>query len=456
MDKEVPAMAKDGTAMIDSPSTPGGRPARRRVRSAFKSGTPARRHHNPFDDVLEQLDRAADVLHPDPDAIEPLRHPKRQVTVSIPVKMDNGRVRVFEGHRVLYDNSRGPGKGGVRYHPDVNLDEVKALAAWMAWKCAIVNIPFGGAKGGVTCDPLTLSQGELERLTRRYISEIFDVIGPTVDIPAPDVGTSPQVMAWVMDTYSMKKGYVEPGVVTGKPVALGGSRGRVQATGRGLLFVTRDTLRAQGRELDGTSIAVQGFGNVGSNAAALLHEAGAKIVAVSDVSGGIYDQRGLDVPRLLAYQKETGSVAAFPGTTPLTNAELLALPADVLLPAALEGQITQDNATSIQAKIIVEGANGPTTPEADEILAKRGIQVVPDILANAGGVVVSYFEWVQDRYGYYWPESDVNGRLEEKMVEAFGAVLSTAKRFDVDLRTAAYILAVDRIVEARSLRGLYA
>jgi glutamate dehydrogenase (NAD(P)+) len=429
---------------------------RRASRSTFKSGTPARVHHNPFDDVLEQLDHAAAVLRPDPDTLEPLRHPRRQVIVSIPVQMDNGHLRVFEGYRVMYDNSRGPGKGGLRFHPDVTLDECKALAAWMAWKCAVVDIPFGGAKGGIACDPLKLSDGELERLTRRYISEIFDLIGPTVDIPAPDVGTSPRVMAWVMDTFSMKKGYVEPGVVTGKPIALGGSGGRLEATGRGLTIVTRETLRRIGRDLAGARVAIQGFGNVGSNAAKLLHQAGARVVAVSDIGGAIYDPSGLDLPRLLAYHRETSQLGGFPGTQQLDNDALLRLPVDVLLPAALEAQITRDNAADIQAPIIVEGANGPTTPEADEILARRGVLVVPDILANAGGVVVSYFEWVQDRYGYFWKENEVNERLEDKMVAAFDAVWSTRERFEVDARTGAYILAVARIIEARDLRGLYA
>jgi glutamate dehydrogenase (NAD(P)+) len=378
------------------------------------------------------------------------------VIVSVPVMMDNGELQVFEGYRVIYDNSRGPGKGGIRYHPDVNLDDCKALAAWMAWKCAIVDIPFGGAKGGVACDPLKMSDGELERVTRRYISEIFDLIGPTVDIPAPDVGTSPKVMAWVMDTFSMKKGYVEPGVVTGKPIALGGSGGRLEATGRGLLFVTRETLKRVGRELAGSTVAIQGFGNVGSNAAKLLHAAGARVVAVSDVSGAIYNPDGLDMPRVAAYYRETSQLRGFPGTQLLDNEALLRLPVDVLLPAAMEGQINADNAASVQARIIVEGANGPTTPDADRILNRKGVLVVPDILANAGGVVVSYFEWVQDRYGYFWKEPEVNERLEEKMVAAFDAVWATKERFEVDTRTAAYILAVERIIEARSLRGLYA
>src|ERR671932_800198 len=313
-----------------------------RVTSAFKSGTPARVHRNPFDDVLEQIDRAAEVLQPDPEALEPLRHAGRLVIITVPVMMDDGHLRIFEGYRVVYDNSRGPGKGGIRYHPDVNLDEVKALAAWMAWKCAIVDIPFGGAKGGVACDPLKMSDGELERVTRRYISEIFDLIGPMVDIPAPDVGTSPKVMAWVMDTFSMKKGYVEPGVVTGKPVPLGGSGGRLEATGRGLTIVTRETLRRIGRELAGARVAIQGFGNVGSNAAKLLHKAGACVVAVSDVSGAIYEPGGLDLPRLLAYHRETRQVRAFPGAQQLNNDELLRLPVDVLLPAAMEQQITHE------------------------------------------------------------------------------------------------------------------
>ncbi|MBV9133909.1 MAG: Glu/Leu/Phe/Val dehydrogenase, partial [Chloroflexi bacterium] len=350
----------------------------------------------------------------------------------------------------------GPGKGGIRYHPDVSLEDCTALAAWMAWKCAIVDIPFGGAKGGVACDPLKLSDGELERITRRYISEIFDLIGPTVDIPAPDLGTSSRVMAWVMDTFSMKKGYVEPGVVTGKPIALGGSGGRLEATGRGLLFVTRETLKRLHRDIVDSTIAIQGFGNVGSNAARLLHGAGARVVAVSDVSGAIYDPRGLDIPRVSAYYRETGQLRGFPGTQLLDNAALLRLDVDVLLPAAMEAQLTGENASEVRARVIVEGANGPTTPDADEILARRGVLVIPDILANAGGVVVSYFEWVQDRYGYFWKEPEVNERLEEKMVLAFDAVWSTRDRFEVDARTAAYILAVDRIMEARKLRGLYA
>jgi glutamate dehydrogenase (NAD(P)+) len=415
-------------------------------------------HDNPFDDVREQVDQAAKVLGLAAAEVEVLKTPRRQVIVALPVRMDSGETRIFTGYRVLHDNTRGPGKGGIRYHPDVDLEEVKALAAWMSWKCALVDVAFGGAKGGVTCDPTTLSEGELERLTRRYAAELFDLIGPTLDIPAPDVGTDARVMAWIMDTYSMKKGYVEPGVVTGKPPLLGGSLGREAATGRGLLVTTREALRTLERPFAGARIVVQGFGNVGSHAARLLAAAGARVVAVSDVKGGIFKGDGLDIPRLLLYRAETGGVVGFPGSEPISNDELLTLECDVLLPAALEGQITEQNADRIRAGLIVEGANGPTTSEADEILVARGIPCVPDIMANAGGVVVSYFEWVQDRYGYFWPESDVNARLEEKMVAAYAGVCGAASRFNLghDLRTAAYTVAMERIVEARRLRGLYA
>jgi glutamate dehydrogenase (NAD(P)+) len=415
-------------------------------------------NENPFDDVIEQIDRAAEVLGLQPAEVELLKHPKRQVIVSLPVAMDDGTVQVFTGYRVLHDNTRGPGKGGLRYHPEVDLDEVKALAAWMSWKCALVDVAFGGAKGGITCDPSKLSAGELERLTRRYTAEIFDVIGPNIDIPAPDVGTDARVMGWMMDTYSMKKGYVEPGVVTGKPILLGGSLGREAATGTGIVVATREALRDLGIPFEGVRIAIQGFGNVGSNAARLLARAGAKIVAVSDVKGGIYKADGLDIPTLLRYRSEHAAIAGFPGTQPLTNDQLLTLECDVLVPAALEGQLHEGNADRIRAKLIVEGANGPTTAEGDEILRTRGIPVVPDIMANSGGVVVSYFEWVQDRYGYFWPEAEVNQRLEEKMVAAYGALRAAIERYDLvnDLRTAAYTVAMQRILEARRLRGLYA
>jgi glutamate dehydrogenase (NAD(P)+) len=398
------------------------------------------------------------VLGLTPAEVEPLKHPKRQVIVTLPVAMDDGSVQIFTGYRVLHDNTRGPGKGGVRFHPEVDIDEVKALAAWMSWKCALVDVAFGGAKGGVTCDPRKLSIGELERLTRRYTAEIFEVIGPNLDIPAPDVGTDARVMAWMMDTYSMKRGYVEPGVVTGKPIVLGGSLGREAATGRGIVVTTREALHDLDMSIEGVRVAVQGFGNVGSNAARLLAEAGATIVAVSDVSGGIYKADGLDIPALLRHRSEHGVVQGFPGAEPLTNDELLTLRCDVLVPAALEGQLHEGNADRVRAKLIVEGANGPTTAEGDEIFRSRGIPVVPDIMANSGGVVVSYFEWVQDRYGFFWTEAEVNQRLEEKMVAAYAALRGAIEKYDLvnDLRTAAYTVAMQRILEARRLRGLYA
>ena len=412
--------------------------------------------YNPFDDVVQTIDKAASFLDYELGIVERIKHPKRQVIVSLPIRMDSGETKVFVGYRVLHDNTRGPGKGGIRYHPAVNLEEVKALAAWMSFKCAVVDIPFGGAKGGIVCNPSELSEGELEKLTRRYIGEIFDLLGPNMDVPAPDVGSNPQIMAWIMDTFSMRKGYAEPGVVTGKPVALGGSAGRLEATGRGLMYTGREALRYYGGKLEGTTFAIQGFGNVGSSAARLLHGAGARIVAISDVSGGIYNAKGIDVERLLEYVKKAKFVSGFPDAEAMTNEELLECRCDVLLPAALEGQITEKNAGRIRAKMVLEGANGPTTPEGDAILMERGIKVVPDILANAGGVVVSYFEWVQDRYGYFWKEKEVRARLEEMMVAAFGHVAAAAERHQVDLRMAAYILAVDRVAEAKRLRGLYA
>ncbi|MDR5684141.1 MAG: Glu/Leu/Phe/Val dehydrogenase [Armatimonadota bacterium] len=411
---------------------------------------------NPFDSVCRWIDRAAAILGYDDSTAKPLKHPRRSVIVAVPVEMDDGRIEVFTGYRVQYDTARGPCKGGIRYHPAVNLDEVKALAAWMSIKCAVVDVPFGGGKGGVACDPARLSNRELERVTRRYTAEIFDIIGPDKDIPGPDVGTTPQVMAWMMDTISMKRGHLEHGTVTGKPVPLGGSRGREDATGRGLVVVAREAFGVLGLPLEGARVAIQGFGNVGWHTARLLHEAGARIVAVSDVAGGIHHPEGL-VPRLVReYAQNTGSVVGYPGARTITNQELLEMDCDMLVPAALENQITPQNAGVLRAKVIVEGANGPTTPEADEILRRRGVVVVPDILANAGGVVVSYFEWVQDRYGYFWPEAEVRARLEAKMRQAFADVLEMSERLNLDLRTAAYCLGVQRIVEARRLRGLYA
>ncbi|MDR5708359.1 MAG: Glu/Leu/Phe/Val dehydrogenase [Armatimonadota bacterium] len=417
----------------------------------------AQKPENPFEAVCRWIDRAAHLLGYDESTTRPLKHPRRCVIVSLPVEMDDGRVEVFVGYRVQYDTARGPCKGGLRYHPNVTLEEMMALAALMSLKCAVVDVPFGGGKGGVACDPTRLSHRELERLTRRYTAEIFDIIGPDKDIPAPDVGTNPQVMAWVMDTICMKRGYLEPGTVTGKPIPLGGSRGREEAAGRGVLVVAREACAHRGLRLEGARVVVQGFGNVGYHAARLLHEeAGARVVAVSDVRGGIYHPEGLPPQQVKEYARNTGSVVGYPGARTISNRELLELPCDLLIPAAIEHQITAENAERIRARVIVEGANEPTTPEADEILRRRGILVVPDLLANGGGVVVSYFEWVQDRYGYFWPEEEVKARLELFMVRAFQAVLATAERFGVDLRTAAYCLGVERIVEARRLRGLYA
>lgn len=411
---------------------------------------------NPFDSVCGWIDRAAAILGYDDSTAKPLKHPKRSVIVAVPVEMDDGRVEVFTGYRVQYDTARGPCKGGIRYHPAVNLDEVKALAAWMSIKCAVVDVPFGGGKGGVACDPVRLSNRELERITRRYIAEIFDIVGADKDIPAPDVGTNPQVMAWIMDTISMKRGYLEPGTVTGKPVPLGGSRGREDATGRGLVVVAREAFGVLGLRLAGARVAIQGFGNVGRHTARLLHDAGARIIALSDIAGGIHHPEGL-VPGLVSeYAQQTGSVVGYPGARTITNRELLEMDCEMLVPAALGNQITPEIAGVLGAKVIVEGANGPTTPEADEVLRLRGVVVVPDILANAGGVVVSYYEWVQDRYGYFWPETEVRARLEDKMRQAFADVGEMSERLKVDLRTAAYCLGVQRIVEARRLRGLYA
>ncbi|MGH2454339.1 MAG: Glu/Leu/Phe/Val family dehydrogenase [bacterium] len=410
---------------------------------------------SPFDSYLEMVDRVGALLHYDESTLGPLRAPKRSIIVSIPIEMDAGQVEVFTGYRVQYDTIRGPGKGGIRYHPAVTLDEVKALAAWMSVKCAVVDIPFGGAKGGVAVDPARLSLRELERLTRRYVAEIFDIIGPDRDIPAPDVGTHPQVMAWVMDTISMKRGYVEPGTVTGKPVPLGGSRGREEATARGLMYTVQAALRVLDASLEGARVAVQGYGNVGGHAARLLHQAGARIIAVSDVRGGIRDPQGLDPQAVHRHLHATGSVVGLPGTAAISNAELLTVECDILVPAALEQQITEENAGRIRARLIAEGANGPTTPDADVILRERGIFIIPDILCNGGGVVVSYFEWVQDRYGYFWKEDEVRARLEEKMQQAFADVLDIATQHQVDMRTAAYTMGVSRIAEARRLRGLY-
>ena len=409
-----------------------------------------------FSAMLQEFDSAARIMNLEPGIWRILTQPKRQIAVSCPVLMDNGEIEVFTGYRVQYNISLGPAKGGIRYHPDVSLDEVTALAAWMTWKCAVAQIPFGGGKGGIICDPTRMSRRELESMTRRYVAEIIDAIGPDKDVPAPDVNTNEQVMAWVMDTYSMHVGRTETGVVTGKPVVLGGSLGRREATGRGVMICTRETARHLELDLRDATIAVQGFGNVGSVSADLIAKLSAKIVAVTDWKGGVYNPKGLDIPKLMAWTAEHKTVDGFSGGDALTNEEIFKLEVDFLIPAALENQITADNAGGIRAKAIVEGANGPTTPDAHKILHDNGVFVVPDILANSGGVTGSYFEWVQNRHGYYWTEAEVNRQLDEKMVEAYNAVLRTSLKYKTDMRTAAYIVAIDRVATVTRLRGMYA
>ena len=409
-----------------------------------------------FGAMLQEFDGAARLLNLEPGIWKILTHPKRQVTVSCPVQMDNGEIEVFTGYRVQYNITLGPAKGGIRYHPGVTLDEVTALAAWMTWKCAVAHIPFGGGKGGVICDPARMSRRELEALTRRYIAEIIDLIGPEKDVPAPDVNTNDQVMAWVMDTYSMHVGHTSTAVVTGKPLELGGSLGRREATGRGVTIVTRESAKYLGFDIKGATVAIQGFGNVGSVSARLLAALGARIVGVTDWNGGVYNERGLDVDKLAEHVARNKSVAGFGGGDPIGNDQLFALPVDVLIPAALENQITMENAPRIRAKVVVEGANGPTTPEAHRHLHERGVHVVPDILANSAGVTASYFEWVQDRYGYFWTEAEVNERLEMKMCEAYQAVLQTSLNYRVDMRTAAYVVAIGRVATVTRMRGMYA
>ena len=410
-----------------------------------------------FQLMLQEFDNAARIMNLDPGIWKILTSPRRQISVSCPVLMDSGQIEVFTGYRVQYNVALGPAKGGIRYHPDVSLDEVTALAAWMTWKCAVAGLPFGGGKGGIICDPAQMSQRELEALTRRYVAELSDAIGPEKDIPAPDVNTNAQVMAWMMDTYSMHVGQATTAVVTGKPLEMGGSLGRREATGRGVMIVTREAAHHLGIDLKSCRVAVQGFGNVGSISAELLAREGAKIVAVSDHVGGVHNPKGLDIQALLDFARTHRTVDGFPGGAPLTNEELFSLECDVLIPAALENQITMANAHTIKAKIIAEGANGPTTPDADNFLTEqRGVFIVPDILANAGGVIVSYFEWVQDRHGYFWEEELVNARLETKMVKSFADVLAAAKEYKVDLRTAAYIVAIGKVAKVTKMRGMYA
>ncbi|MCC7243163.1 MAG: Glu/Leu/Phe/Val dehydrogenase [Acidobacteria bacterium] len=409
-----------------------------------------------FGAMLQEFEGAAKILNLDKGLWKMLTHPKRQITVSCPVQLDNGEIEVFTGYRVQYNVTLGPAKGGIRYHPGVTLDEVTALAAWMTWKCAVAQLPFGGGKGGVICDPTKMSRRELEALTRRYTAEIIDAIGPDKDVPAPDVNTNAQVMAWFSDTYSMHVGHTSTAVVTGKPIEMGGSLGRREATGRGVMIAARESARHLGFDLKGATVAVQGYGNVGAIAAELLAAQGASVVGVSDVNGGVYNARGLDMAALAAHVAQHQTVREFAGGDPLATDELFGLDVDILIPAALENQITAENASRIRARLLVEGANGPTTPAAHRALHDRGVFIVPDILANAGGVTVSYFEWVQNRHGYFWSERDVNERLEAKMVQAFDAVLQTAQRHQVDMRTAAYIVAISRVATVTKMRGMYA
>lgn len=410
--------------------------------------------NGPLAAALTQFERSADMLGLDEGLRKILRAPKRVITVSVPVYRDDGSIEVYTGYRVQHNTARGPAKGGIRYHPAVTLEEVTALAMWMTWKCAVLGLPFGGAKGAVVCDPKQLSSSELERLTRRFTSEISSVIGPKQDIPAPDVYTDAQVMAWMMDTYSMQAGFAVPGVVTGKPIEIGGSLGRSEATSRGCVCAIGEAARQLNIALDGARVVVQGFGQVGCHVARIMHEMGCRVIAVSDSSGGVFAAGGLDVPALIRHKKETGSVSGFPESEPVSQDELLQLPCEILVPAALSGVLNRRNAAGVKARIVAEGANGPTTPEADEILRDAGVVVLPDILANAGGVTVSYFEWVQSRQEYYWTEDEVNERLEQRMAKSCSEVWELAEKRNCDLRTAAYLIALHRVAEAVRIRGI--
>jgi glutamate dehydrogenase (NAD(P)+) len=426
-------------------------PVTKSARGSVAAGESA----NPYENALNQLAIAADRLGMDPGLHEVLKHAQRELTVNFPVKRDDGTTGVFTSYRVQHSTARGPSKGGIRYSPHANIDEVRALAMWMTWKCAVVNIPFGGAKGGVVCDPKTMSLAELERLTRRYTTEISILLGPQTDIPAPDVATNPQVMAWIMDTYSMHLGYTVPAVVTGKPVSIGGSEGRADATGRGIAIVARVAAAERGVKLAGARVAVQGFGNVGAATARILREFGAKIVAVSDTHGGLYNADGIDLHRLVENVHIGHNVPASGLGDAITNRELLELDVDILVPAAIENQITVEVAKNVRARVVVEGANGPTTPAADLVLQDHGTFLVPDILANAGGVIVSYFEWVQDLQSFFWSEAEVDARLEEMMVQAYARVRDVSAREAVDMRTAAYLIGVKSVADATSTRGIY-
>jgi glutamate dehydrogenase (NAD(P)+) len=410
---------------------------------------------NPFKIAVQQFNRAADCLELDDSIRQILQHPKRQLVVSIPVKMDGGNVKVFEGYRVQHNIARGPAKGGIRFHPNVSLDEVKALASWMTWKCATVGIPYGGGKGGVICDPKSMSQSELERLTRRYAFEIAPIIGPDRDIPAPDVYTDEQTMAWIMDTISMVRGHTELGVVTGKPLSLGGSAGRGEATARGALYAVREACRVKGMSLRDARVAVHGFGNAGAHVARLVAADGARVVAVADSQSGVYSEKGIDVQAALRHKAQTRAVRGLANTDEISATDVLEVDCDILLPSALENSITLANVGGVKAKIIAELANGPTTPGADRVLADRGVFLIPDILANAGGVTVSYYEWVQNQYNYFWTEDRVTESLEQTMRKAFADVHTTAQQYDTDMRTGAYILAVGRVAEATRVRGIF-
>ena len=410
---------------------------------------------NPWRMAQRQCDEVAEKMGLDPNIHKQMREPQRSLTVSIPVRMDDGHVEVYEGHRVQHSTARGPAKGGIRYHPDVTVDEVKALAMWMSWKTALMGIPYGGGKGGITCNPKEMSQGEVERMTRRFTSEIHPIIGPHVDIPAPDVNTTPQVMAWFMDTYSMNLGYPVPGVVTGKPIPVGGSLGRNEATARGCMFTILSACAVSQKSIEKQTVSVQGYGNAGSIAAYLLHDEGCKIIAATDSKGGVYNEAGFDPRELLKHKKETGSVIGFPGCDRITNEEVIEVQCDILVPAALENVVTEKNASNVKAKIVAEAANGPTTPEADAILHDKGCFVIPDILANGGGVTVSYFEWVQDIAAFFWSEREVNLRLREVMNRAFDAVYKVYQDKKVNTREACYMVAMERVAEAHRLRGLY-
>ena len=425
-------------------------------RSVYQEPAPIRDHDDPFQSMVERFDIAAEILELDPGVYEYLITPSRVHITAVPVVQDNGRVKMYEGIRVIHNEVLGPSKGGIRFAPDVDIDEVKALAAWMTWKCAVVGVPFGGAKGGVRCNPREMSAGEVERLTRRYTANLIDVFGPDRDIPAPDMNTNAQIMAWILDTYSMHSRRTENAVVTGKPILLGGSAGRKEATGRGVMTVTLAAMEREGMRPDQSTVAVQGFGNVGSIAALLLAEQGCKVVAVSDISGGYYNADGLDVQAMIDYvEANKGSLEGYQQADKISNDELLTLDVDVLVPAAKEDQITKQNAADIQARIIAEGANGPTTPAADDILNSNGVVVIPDILANAGGVTVSYFEWVQDRQGYFWTLDRVNRRLDRSMRQAFDNVYDAAEQYDVSLRIGAYVLGIDKVATALQMRGIY-